>query len=152
MALPGAWATCETLHFMGLSLLLGIVGLFDLRVLGFAKGLAPGTLKRLLPWGVFGFALCAGSGTLFVLGMGANIIGGFAYDVIATNPYLQWKLILIALAGINLAAYYATGMSRAVDALDADGNAPLLAKIFAGASIGLWIGVIVLGRLIPQGL
>ena len=152
MALPGSWAICETLHFIGLCMLIGFVGLFDLRVMGFGKGLAPGTLKRLLPWGVLGFGLCAASGTLFVLGMGANIIGGYAYDVIADNPYLQLKLLFIAMAGLNLALYYVTGMSKAVDSLDANGDAPALAKVFAGASLALWIGVIVYGRLIPQGL
>ena len=62
------------------------------------------------------------------------------------------KLLFIALAGVNLGLYSLTGMSRAVKAVDADGDAPPLAKIFAGASLCLWIGVIVFGRLIPQGL
>jgi F0F1-type ATP synthase membrane subunit c/vacuolar-type H+-ATPase subunit K len=152
MAQPGAWALCETLHFIGLCLLIGIVGLFDLRVLGLGKGLPPGALKRLLPWGVLGFALCAATGALFVGGIGANLIGDNAYDVIVRDPWLQLKLLFIALAGVNVAAYYVTGMSRAVDALDAAGDAPALAKVFAGASLCLWIGVIVFGRLIPQGL
>jgi F0F1-type ATP synthase membrane subunit c/vacuolar-type H+-ATPase subunit K len=152
MAQPGAWAMCETLHFIGLCLLIGIVGLFDLRVLGMGRGLPPVALKRLLPWGVLGFGLCAGTGALFVGGIGANLIGDNAYDVIARDGWLQWKLVFIALAGINLAAYYVTGMSRAVDALDATGDAPVLAKLFAGASLCLWIGVIVFGRLIPEGL
>ena len=34
---PWLWPTMETLHFIGLSLLIGTVGLFDLRVLGVAK-------------------------------------------------------------------------------------------------------------------
>ena len=152
MAQPGAWALCETLHFVGLCLLIGIVGLFDLRVLGLGRGLPPVALKRLLPWGVLGFALCAVTGALFVGGIGANLIGDNAYDVILMNPWLQLKLAFIALAGVNLAAYHLTGMSRAVDALDATGDAPALAKVFAGASLCLWIGVIVFGRLIPQGL
>jgi hypothetical protein len=152
MAQPGAWALCETLHFVGLCLLIGIVGLFDLRVLGLGSGLPPVALKRLLPWGVLGFALCAVTGALFVGGIGANLIGDNAYDVILMDSWLQWKLAFIALAGVNLAAYHLTGMSRAVDALDATGNAPVLAKVFAGASLCLWIGVIVFGRLIPQGL
>lgn len=152
MAVPGVWAICETLHFFGLCLLVGLVGAFDLRVLGVAKGISPATLKRLLPWGVFGFVLCLVSGSLFVLGIGANIIGGYAYDVIATNPWLQYKLVFLALAGVNLFAFYATGMARAVDDIDAHGDAPALAKCFCGASMVLWIGVIVFGRLIPQGL
>ena len=39
-----------------------------------------------------------------------------------------------------------------VQLVDATGDAPVLAKVFAGASLCLWIGVIVFGRLIPQGL
>ena len=152
MAQPGAWALCETLHFVGLCLLIGIVGLFDLRILGLGKGLSPATLKGLLPWGVGGFALCAVTGALFVGGIGANLIGDNAYDVIMKDSWLQWKLLFILLAGVNLAAYYATGMSRAVHALDANGDAPVLAKFIAGTSLCLWIGVIVFGRLIPQGL
>ena len=152
MSQPGAWALCETLHFLGLCLLIGIVGMFDLRVLGMGKGIAPRALKRLLPWGVLGFALCASTGALFVGGMGANLIGDNAYDVILRDSWLQWKLLFIALAGLNLGAYYLTGMSRAVDAVDANGGAPALAQFFAGTSLCLWIGVIVFGRLIPQGL
>ena len=152
MGLPGSWALCETLHFVGLCLLIGIVGLFDLRVLGLGKGLPPAALKRLLPWGVFGFVLCAVTGALFVGGMGANLIGDNAYDVIVRDWWLQWKLLFILLAGVNLLAYYLTGMSRAVDALAGNGDAPVLAKFFAAMSLCLWIGVIVFGRLIPEGL
>ena len=45
-----------------LCLLIGIVGMFDLRILGIAKGLPLASLKRLLPWGVFGFVLCLVTG------------------------------------------------------------------------------------------
>jgi uncharacterized membrane protein len=34
------WPTCETLHFVGLSLLMGVVFLVDLRVLGVMKGVS----------------------------------------------------------------------------------------------------------------
>ena len=146
------WSLCETFHFVGLCLLVGVVGIFDLRMLGVAKGLPLVVLKRLIPWGVLGFGLCLTTGLVFVEGVGANLFGDNAYDVIARDGYLQLKLLFIVLAGVNLAAFYLTGMSRAVDALDADGDAPLLAKIIAGASLCLWMGVIVFGRLIPQGL
>jgi hypothetical protein len=43
------WPTCETLHFIGLSLLLGVVLLVDLRVLGVLKGVSFASLHRLLP-------------------------------------------------------------------------------------------------------
>ena len=101
---------------------------------------------------MLGFALCALTGALFVGGIGANIIGDNAYDIILRDGWLELKLLFIALAGVNLGLYYLTGMSRAVDAVDADGNAPALAKVFAATSLCLWIGIIVFGRLIPQGL
>jgi hypothetical protein len=53
---------------------------------------------------------------------------------------------------LNLLAFYATGMSRAVDALRPGDDAPGLAKLIAGASLFLWLGVIYFGRLIPEAL
>ncbi|MBI2829199.1 MAG: hypothetical protein HYX77_08025 [Acidobacteria bacterium] len=147
-----AWPTCETFHFIGVCLLVGIVGIFDLRVLGMAKGLPLASLKRLLPWGVFGFVLAAITGLVFVEGVGANLFGDNAYDVLMRDVYLQLKLIFIGLAGINLLAFYLTGTSRAVDALGPGDDAPGLAKAIAGTSLFLWIGVVIFGRLIPRGL
>lgn len=152
MALPWAWPLCETFHYFGLCLLIGAVGAFDLRMLGVAKGLPPAALKRLIPWGVFGFILCVTTGTLFVLGVGANLVGDNAYDVIMRDGYLDAKLIFILLAGINLLLFYVTGMDRTVDKLKAGEDAPVLAKCFAAASLTLWIGVVIFGRLIPRGL
>ena len=152
MSLPWAWPMCETFHFIGLSLLVGIVGMFDLRVLGMAKGLPLASLKRLLPWGVFGFVLCLITGGLFVGGLRANLADDHAFDVIMRDLWLQLKLIFIFLAGINLLAFYLTGMARAVDTLGPADDAPLLAKAIAGTSLFLWVGVIVFGRLIPRAL
>src|SRR6266508_2923934 len=105
MGYPWAWPLCETLHFVGLCLLIGVVGCFDLRMLGVAKGLPLEPLNRLLPWGVFGFVLCLVTGGLFVGGIGANLVGDNAYDVIMRDPWLQLKLLFIFLAGLNLLAF-----------------------------------------------
>ena len=145
------WSTCETFHFVGLCLLVGIVGTFDLRILGVAKGLPLVALKRLLPWAVLGFGLCLATGLVFVEAVGANLFGDNAYDVIARDVYLQLKLIFIFLTGVNLLAFYLTGSARAVDALGPEDDAPRLAKVIAGTSLFLWIGVIIFGRLIPRG-
>ena len=58
---PWIWPLCETLHFMGLALLVGIVGVFDLRILGMAKGLPVGPIQRLMPWAILGFRPDKGS-------------------------------------------------------------------------------------------
>ena len=44
-----AWPVCESLHFIGLCLLFGTVGMFDLRLLGVAKRVPIAALHRLVP-------------------------------------------------------------------------------------------------------
>jgi len=146
-----AWPLGETFHFFGIILLIGGVGMFDLRLLGLAKQLPVVAVKRLLPWGVTGFSFCLVTGLMFVTGVRANVPMS-PYDVIKSNPWLQLKLLFIALAGLNLLAFYITGMDRAVDKLGPGADAPPLAKFIAAASIFLWLGVIYFGRLIPEGL
>jgi len=146
-----AWPLGETFHFFGIILLIGGIGMFDMRLLGFAKRLPVTAVRRLLPWGVTGFLLCVVTGFMFVTGVRANVPMG-PYDVIRTNVWLQLKLLFIALAGLNLLAFYATGMNRAVDDLGPGADAPPLAKAIAFASLFLWLGVIYFGRLIPEGL
>jgi len=146
-----AWPLGETFHFFGIILLIGGVGMFDLRLLGVAKQLPVTAVKRLLPWGVTGFIFCIVTGLMFVTGVRANVPMS-PYDVIRSNPWLQLKLLFIAFAGLNLLAFYVTGMNRAVDELGPGADAPPLAKFIAAASIFLWLGVIYFGRLIPEGL
>jgi len=146
-----SWPLGETLHFFGIILLIGGIGLFDLRLLGFAKQLPVGAVRRLLPWGVTGFLICVVTGLMFVTGVRANVPMS-PYDVIKSNVWLQLKLAFIGLAGLNLGAFYATGMNRAVDSLGPGADAPALAKVIAFASLFFWLGVIYFGRLIPEGL
>jgi hypothetical protein len=146
-----AWPLGETFHFFGIILLIGGVGLFDLRLLGVAKGLPVAAVRRLLPWGVTGFLFCVVTGFMFVTGVRANVPSS-PYDVIRSNPWLQLKLAFIGFAGLNLLAFYLTGMDRAVSSLRAGDDAPALAKVIAAASLFFWLGVIYFGRLIPEGL
>ena len=60
------WPAVETLHFMGLSLLIGTVGLFDLPMMGLARGISMSALHRLVPWGVAGYVLNVMTGVMFV--------------------------------------------------------------------------------------
>ena len=68
------WPTVESLHFLGLSLLIGCIGLWDLRLLGIARGVPMDALHRLVPWGVGGYVL--------------NLCTGFLFVVSAPNQYL----------------------------------------------------------------
>jgi hypothetical protein len=145
-----AWPLNEVVHFVGLTLLIGIVGMFDLRLLGVARDIPVASLRRLMPWGVFGFGLVTVSGLLFTTGIYANV--SVEPGVVLLNDgYLQLKLIFLFLAGINLLALYVTGMSRAVDDLEPGEDAPPLARAIAGASLFCWFAVMYFGRLIPWG-
>jgi hypothetical protein len=145
------WPLSEVLHFVGLTLLVGIVTIFDLRLLGVAKRMPVAPLRRLLPWSVFGFVLCVATGLLFVTGLWANV-ATHPMEALATDHFLQMKLAFIGLAGINLLALYQGGVSRVVDGLGAGDDAPPAVKFIAGASLFLWVGVVYWGRLIPWGL
>jgi hypothetical protein len=137
---PWIWPLCETLHFIGMGLLVGIVGVLDLRMLGVAKQLAPGPFERLIPWAIGGFVINLTTGFLFFTGDPSQYIH---------NTVFWLKLLFIILAGINALAFYVTGIVRQVDALGPGDDAPWSAKAIAATSLVLWIGVIYWGRMLP---
>lgn len=130
------WYVCEILHFLGLALLVGAVGLFDLRMLGVAKNLPVGPLHQLLPLGVAGFALCVISGVVFVAGEPVAFL---------LRGVFQLKMLFVLLAGINVLVFYLF-MFRGVEALGPGDDAPAAAKAVAAISLLLWYGVIYWGR------
>jgi hypothetical protein len=138
MHTPWGWPAAESLHFIGLTLLIGTVGLFDLRLLGLAKRIPIAALHRLVPWGVLGFGLTAFSGVSFLM---------TEPDQYIYNPAFHFKVLFMMTAGFNALAFYLTSFRRTT-ARGAAPEAPRTAKIIAAASLSLWIGVIVAGRLL----
>ena len=135
---PWLFPTCEGLHFVGMALLLGTIGVIDLRILGFAKGLPIGPLHRLLPLAFFGFAL--------------NVVTGIAFvcsdpDSYWIVPAFRFKLLLILLAGAN-AVWFWVSILKQVDEWGPDADASRLAKIISAASLLFWTGVVTAGRFI----
>src|SRR5580658_9208475 len=134
---PWMWPTCETLHFVGLSLLCGVVFLVDLRVLGVMKGVSFASLHRLLPWAALGFGVNIGTGMLFFVGIPGQYIH---------NPSFYWKIGLVMLAGAN--ALYFTLFDEPWS-LGPGEDAPLTAKVFAASAMVLWIAVMYCGSMLP---
>jgi hypothetical protein len=132
------WPTVESLHFVGLSMLIGAVGLFDLRMLGLARGIPMGALHRMIPWGIGGYGLNVLTGFLFVTS---------APDQYLFNPAFQIKLGLMAVAGLNVLFFYRFVFARVRGSAPTD-RAPRAARVAAGVSLACWVGVIVCGRLI----
>ena len=61
------WPIAESLHFIGLTLLVGTIGLFDLRLLGVGKRIPIAALHRLVPWGVAGYLINITTGLMFLI-------------------------------------------------------------------------------------
>lgn len=133
------WAFLMDLHFIGLALLIGTIGLLDLRLLGFAKQLPIGPLHRLIPWALAGFAINVITGVLAYLGM---------TDFYTYNWAFWLKMFAIMLLGLNAAAFYLTDTFAAVERLGPGEDAPPVAKLIAATSLFLWLSVVALGRYI----
>jgi hypothetical protein len=134
---PWMWPTCETLHFVGLSLLLGVVLLVDLRVLGVVRGVSFQSLHRLLIWAALGFGVNIGTGMLFFVGIPGQY---------TKNPAFYWKIGLAMLAALN--ALYFTILDEPWS-LGPKDDAPLTAKIAAASAMALWLGVLYFGSMLP---
>jgi len=133
-----AWPAVESIHFIGLTLLFGTIAVWDLRLLGLLPRVSIADLHRFVPFAVLGFAINAASGSLFLM---------TEPDQYVYNPAFQFKLLLLAIAGLNVVVFYAT-IFRRLRVLPPGGDAPRVARLFGATSLICWIGVIVCGRLI----
>jgi hypothetical protein len=126
-----AYPLLEVAHIVGIALLVGSLGLFELRVWGFGAELPIAPLAGLaLPLSLTGFALAATSGSLMFASQPA--------DLLANRVFLV-KLGLLSLAGLNAAWFHARGGSARIDAA---------ARAQTLLSLGLWLAVIFCGRWI----
>lgn len=122
----------ETLHVLGLALLVGAIATFDVRVLRANAGFdLAGWSRSVLPVARFGFALAVPMGFLLFT------TEATAY---ARNPLFLTKLTLIALALVNLVLFHRHARRRS-------GLTPALRRM-AGLSLALWVLVLACGRLI----
>ena len=133
------WPIFQTLHYFGLSLLLGTVGLFDLRVLGVGKAVPPAALHKLIPFGIAGFVLNLLTGIWFFFGFPEQ----YFY-----NPSFQLLLTFVVIAGLNVAVFYLTDAFAEVKLMPGGADARLRAKVIAGTSLLAWTAVLICGRLI----
>lgn len=132
-----AYPAANLAHLLGLVLLLGSALLMDLRLAGLFRRLPADALARiLLRAAVCGLLILVASGMLM-----------FAADAgaLAKSALFRWKVALIALALLNIAAFHklwGTGFE------DWDARAPAAARLMAVGSVTLWLAVAALGRLI----
>lgn len=134
---PWVWPTAEALHFLGLSLLFGVLFTVNLRLMGGIRSVPFAALHRLLPWAMLGFAVNLVTGMLFVIAAADQYIGN--------TPFI-WKIAFMMIAGANL--LYLTVYDRLWE-LKAGQEPVLLDRAVAVSAVAVWIGVIYAGRMLP---
>jgi hypothetical protein len=134
------FATGETFHFIGLSLLVGALLIVDLRLLGLIKRVPIRAALAFLPFAVIGFLINAATGWEF-----------FTADpkMYWPNPAFKLKMFLIVVAGLN-ALIFTVMEHRHVLVLGPDEQTSTFTKVTAGLSLSLWLAVLLLGRLLPS--
>ena len=130
----------ETVHLLGMALLVAAIGAFDLRLLGWLlrRERVSNLGRRLVPWAWAGFAVQVITGTLLFSSEAIKVY---------TNPAFRLKMLLILLAGIQALVFHRT-VYLGVAKWDDSGVLPAGAKISGFVSLVLWIGVVAAGRFI----
>ena len=139
----GAWAGGEIypianlVHILGLVMLVGGIGILDLRLVG---------LFRRIPIGALAAALTpiAIAGLLLMVPSGATMFASDASTLVNSGTF-RTKLLLIGLALANAIAFRFIWQKRIAEW---DINPPIWGRLMAAASILLWLSVAALGRWI----
>lgn len=131
--------TVETVHIVGLALLVGSIAVLDLRLLGFSRSISVRKLAaHVLPWTLASFLLIVPSGlAMFVAHVG---------DYISNTTFIL-KICLILAASVNAAVFHA-GVFRSAADWDVDAMPPAAARASAALSLLLWVSVIACGRFL----
>jgi hypothetical protein len=132
------WGMVESVHFIGLTLLLGSIAAWDLRLLGMMQDVPVAAFHRLVPFAVLGFGINVASGSLFLM---------TDPDQYVYNSAFHLKLLCLVLAGINVVVFYLT-MFRRVTSLGPGARLPVLVRLNGAVSLILWVTVIICGRMI----
>jgi len=133
------WTFMMAAHFIGLIMIVGTVGLLDVRIMGFFKQLPIAPLHRLIPWGLAGLGINIATGLMAFAGRPENYVFSSA---------IWLKMLSLLLLGVNAVAFYLTGIFGQVEKLEAGEDAPFAAKLVAASGLILWFAVITLGRYI----
>ncbi|MGH8141436.1 MAG: DUF6644 family protein [Steroidobacteraceae bacterium] len=131
---PGA----STVHFIGLSLLVGSILLIDLRALGVIRRVPYAAVMSLTKVAVVGLLLNVFSGLVMFASRPADYWHAWPF---------RYKMMVILIAVLN--ALWFTGVGhRKLSSLPSEAGTPLAIKASAVLSLAAWLVVILLGRSI----
>ena len=123
----------DAVHCVGIILVAGTIVIVDLRLLGLGMRRQPisSVIAQVLPWTFFGFAFMFITGSLLAWAEPVKLY---------RSPFFRWKLLFLAIAGLNALLYHYTTLT------------PARARLAAAVSIVCWICVIAAGRAIGYEL
>jgi hypothetical protein len=130
----------ESIHVLMATTVVGTIAIVDLRLIGYASH-RRGALKLildLLPFTWVAFALAAITGSL--------LFTSNAPSYAANGPFMS-KMVVLLLAGINMAIFHLTAYRRIGQWNDAL-PPPRGVRIAGATSLTLWIVIVFLGRWI----
>ena len=130
----------ESVHVLAIVLVVGTISIVDMRLLGWASldRAASRLMRDVLPWTWGAFVIAVITGGLLFSSNAPNY---------AHNFFFQGKMVLLVVAGFNMAIFHAIGI-RDVEHWDTKQNTPRAAKVAGAMSLTLWIAVIAFGRWI----
>ena len=126
----------STLHFVGLSLLVGSLLVVDLRALGVIKGVSHSEVASLARVAVLGLLINIASGVVMLSSKPEQYWDAWPF---------RWKMAVLGIAVLN-ACWFTTLGQRRMLALAPAATAPLCVKASAALSLVAWLVVILLGR------
>jgi hypothetical protein len=133
------WPVCELLHFVGLALLVGAAGLFDLRLMGFLKSIPLAAAMQLRGWAAAGIAINVVTGVMFFIG---------APDQYINNPAWSAKVAFLGVAIANVLVFE-TRQGKRILMMTAEAQTPTSFKVAGAVSMASWAAVLYFGRMLP---
>jgi len=128
----------ESAHVIALTFVVGSIWVVDLRLMGLAsRNRTVSELTRdILPWTWGSFIFAAITGLLLFSSLATRYYENIPFRI---------KLVLLALAGLNMLLFHSTTYRRVAE-WDSAASPPTAARLSGGLSIAFWVAVIAFGR------
>ena len=132
--------TIESIHVAAITLVVGTIGIVDLRLLGLASRRRAVTrlTGEVLPITWTAFIVAAVTGTLLFCSNAVKY---------SHNPFFISKMCLLVVAFVNMVVFHFI-TSKDIHRWDESPHTPGTAKLAGAMSIAVWLAVIVTGRWI----
>jgi hypothetical protein len=129
----------ETVHVLALTVVVGSVGMMDLRLLGVGSKdrAASEVISSSLPWAWSAFAVAFVAGSMLFSSKAATYYVNLPFRI---------KMLCLALAAVNMLVFHFY-TARGMAAWDR-GTPPRAARFAAACSLTLWVVIVAAGRWI----